>query len=324
MERRDDSMNRRKRRYALAIAIALCLQCFFGSAITEDSVSTLEPPVQAVEATAETKAAETAAASAPTEAPAPVETPAPADTPVPTDIPAPTDAPVITDSPAPTDTPLPSATAEATALPEASHTPEATANPSTSESPTANPDETIEPNPTDVPAESPAPQESPAATDTIAPDCTPDPSLLPEENETLAPEIEDQNPENTENPDATLEPAERDPDVSWEGVVPSDERGMAIPMLFQTDYPQVVCTIRGLDRSVASSGCAATSLSMVIAYLTGNTDQNPYSLFCEAMDDGRYVGAGWSHDAVHGESRSLDADLRRRNVIRREFTSPIA
>lgn len=93
--------------------------------------------------------------------------------------------------------------------------------------------------------------------------------------------------------------APRDESALWNGVKPSDERGMAIPMLFQTDYTQTVCTIRGVDRSVASSGCGATSLSMVIAYLTGNTSQNPYELFCEAVDDGRYHGSGWSHDTLN-------------------------
>ncbi len=79
---------------------------------------------------------------------------------------------------------------------------------------------------------------------------------------------------------------------------------MAIPQLFQTDYPDTVCIIRGIPRSVASSGCAATCLSMVIAYLTGNTEQTPYTLFCEACDAGHYNGAGWDHTTLsHYASR---------------------
>lgn len=97
--------------------------------------------------------------------------------------------------------------------------------------------------------------------------------------------------------------APRDYSVLWKGVVPSDERGMAIPMLFQGDYRQTVCTYRGTARSVATSGCGATSLSMVIAYLTDNTQQNPYSLFCQSVDDGRYYGSGWSHDTLSHYAR---------------------
>lgn len=120
--------------------------------------------------------------------------------------------------------------------------------------------------------------------------------------ETPAPDEEDQAPEDEPNEDEIII-ASREDGVLWRGVVPSDERGMAIPMLFQTDYPQVVCTLRGIDRSVATSGCNATSLSMVIAYLTGNTQQTPYSLFCQSVDEGRYHGAGWSHDTLSHYAR---------------------
>lgn len=85
---------------------------------------------------------------------------------------------------------------------------------------------------------------------------------------------------------------------TWYGVEPSGEQGMRIPVVFQTDYPEIVCIIRGVPRSVSSSGCAATSLSMVIAYLTGNTQQTPYTLFCDAYDSGRYQGAGWNHETL--------------------------
>ena len=37
---------------------------------------------------------------------------------------------------------------------------------------------------------------------------------------------------------------------------------------------------------------------MVLAYLTGNTEQNPYLLFCAAVDAGRYHGNGLSHDTL--------------------------
>lgn len=82
------------------------------------------------------------------------------------------------------------------------------------------------------------------------------------------------------------------------GVEPSDERGMEIPQRFQFDYPDVVCRINGMDRSVATSGCGATSISMVIEYLTGNAEQNPLQLFAASIKSGRYKGYGWSHETL--------------------------
>ena len=114
---------------------------------------------------------------------------------------------------------------------------------------------------------------------------------------TPLPEEEDQNPEDVPSDDEIILAARVDERL-WRGVKPSDERGMAIPMLFQGDYAQTVCTVGGIPRSVATSGCGATSLSMVIAYLTGNTDQNPYTLFCDSVDAGRYHGSGWSHGTL--------------------------
>ena len=73
---------------------------------------------------------------------------------------------------------------------------------------------------------------------------------------------------------------------------------MAIPMLLQGDYDATVLYYYGVPKSVATSGCGATSLSMVIAYLTGNTDQNPYKLFCDSVEAGYYHGAGWSHGTL--------------------------
>lgn len=85
---------------------------------------------------------------------------------------------------------------------------------------------------------------------------------------------------------------------SWYGVVDCREQGMDIPVYYQTDFPETLITIEGVPRSVASSGCGITCMSMVIAYLTGNTEQTPTSLFKEAIRGGLYKGAGWSHEAL--------------------------
>ncbi|MDO4546983.1 MAG: C39 family peptidase [Clostridia bacterium] len=103
---------------------------------------------------------------------------------------------------------------------------------------------------------------------------------------------------------------------SWAKYIVMGEGGMAIPQLYQGDFTQTVCVYNGTARSVATSGCGATSLSMVIAYLTGNTQQSPYTLFREACQDGMYNGNGLSHNTltklaerynVKGDWQSLSA-----------------
>lgn len=99
-----------------------------------------------------------------------------------------------------------------------------------------------------------------------------------------------------EAPDVILLP--RDGSIGWKGTVQSDRAGMPVPMLFQEDYRTIVLYYNGEAKSVATSGCGAASLSMVIAYLTGNVEQNPYRLFCSAVEAGRYHGSGLSHDTL--------------------------
>ena len=163
----------------------------------------------------------------------------------------------------------------------------------------AAPEPSITPEPSDLPAET----EVPSETETPVPEETLEPSPTPG--------VEDQNPDDlpTDAP-PTIEPVERDYNVGWKGVVPSDEAGLGIPMLFQGDYGQTILYYNGEAKSVASSGCGATSVSMVIAYLTGNVEQNPYLLFCKAVDDGRYHGNGLSHDTLVWLAKSYGVKCR--------------
>lgn len=191
------------------------------------------------------------------------EFPAPEETPLPSESPAPEETPEPIESPAPEETPLPSD------FPIPEKTPEPIESP--------------------FPAESPIPEESPLPSEA--------PTESPEPSET--PPTEDQNPDDVpEEVPPEIEEAERDRSVDWRGAVESDEPGLPIPLLFQSDYPEIVLYYNGIPKSVATSGCGATSISMVIAYLTGNTDQNPYTLFCAAVDDGRYHGNGLSHGTL--------------------------
>lgn len=70
------------------------------------------------------------------------------------------------------------------------------------------------------------------------------------------------------------------------------EGGFAVPRLYQNDFQTPICEYEGEARSVATSGCAFTCLSMALFYLTGEKTQNPDTLFREACLDKRYVGNG--------------------------------
>ena len=211
--------------------------------------------------------------------------------PTPTPTPTPTPEPQETSTPAPTATPSAEPPSEETPAPEATAegTPEATGAPEETPEPEATdaPEETPEPKPTDAQTSEPAP----------GPEETPEAEATPEPEETPDPNLEDQSPDAVESKGKlVMRPKNRY--SGWYGVVPSDERGMGIPILYQFDYPAAVCTINGIPRSVATSGCGATSVSMVIAYLTENVEQNPYTLFYHAVEMGRYHGSGLDHETL--------------------------
>lgn len=94
--------------------------------------------------------------------------------------------------------------------------------------------------------------------------------------------------------------------TDWSGIITIDPNYtpsmsgnvMKIPAIYQFDYKKVVCTINGKGKSASTSGCGATSMCMVIHYLTGNTEPTPYSLFKWAYDNGYYHGDGLGHEAV--------------------------
>ncbi len=73
--------------------------------------------------------------------------------------------------------------------------------------------------------------------------------------------------------------------------------GARIEPVYQFDYRKAV-RVGGSTRSVASSGCGPTSLSMAITYLTGNTEQDPQELFDYACEYGEYKGGGFEHGTL--------------------------
>lgn len=74
--------------------------------------------------------------------------------------------------------------------------------------------------------------------------------------------------------------------------------GMPIPPLYQRDYKTPVANLKGRDISVWTSGCGAAVVSMVVSYMTGASDQTPYTLFRWAVEKGLYKGSGLDHSAL--------------------------
>lgn len=68
--------------------------------------------------------------------------------------------------------------------------------------------------------------------------------------------------------------------------------GMSIPLLYQFDYTTPFCTHNGRARSVKTSGCGATVISMLDVYINGNLDQTPYTVLYKAAESGGYAGQG--------------------------------
>ena len=88
----------------------------------------------------------------------------------------------------------------------------------------------------------------------------------------------------------------------------------------------------GIKRSVSTSGCGATCLSMLIAYETGYTYQSPYTVFRDACQQGLYKGSGLSRSAMSqlaeqyaliGQWMDLNAQELLQTLKRASRSSPI-
>ena len=101
--------------------------------------------------------------------------------------------------------------------------------------------------------------------------------------------------ESADEPEVTAEPeVEYVPvvEVTW---APADAPdSMAIVALYQHDYPEPMWR----SRSVSSSGCGAVCVSMVVNYLTGDTENTPDVVFRSAVEKGDYFGYGLTHEAL--------------------------
>ena len=75
-------------------------------------------------------------------------------------------------------------------------------------------------------------------------------------------------------------------------------QGMRIRPLYQRYYREAVVRVGGASRTVATSGCGAVCVSMVISYLTGYAEQTPEKLFLRAAEMGEYFGWGLTHETL--------------------------
>jgi hypothetical protein len=66
----------------------------------------------------------------------------------------------------------------------------------------------------------------------------------------------------------------------------------------QYTHTQTICVIKGEQKSVATSGCGVSCLSMAIIVLTYKS-VSPETLFKEGYNNGMYWGDGFSHSALN-------------------------
>lgn len=72
---------------------------------------------------------------------------------------------------------------------------------------------------------------------------------------------------------------------------------MNIPLILQTNYTKPIKWYGG-TATVKRSGCGPTSVSMIVAYLTGNTSQNPQIIFEDLTEQGYFHGTGFGKAAL--------------------------
>ena len=290
------------RRYGMiALSAWLALQPVvapaFAEALESKSVSQLQT-VQNTQNIAADPNAEQPIIPSPTKTPTPTQEPSNLPKPENTEKPDQTQTPGATAAPDQTQTP------EATVAPE--QTPEVTQDPTEvpteipSAPPSLKPEETS-PAPTQGPTQSPV---APTLVPTVEPSQTPAPVPSAAPPTASADPVEPVSPENSDEETGVDKSGLKIVDVrpgrrlDWTGVVPYGEGGMRIPQLYQYNYSRVICYYNGTPRSVRSSGCNVTCVSMVAAYLTGNLEQNPVELFQWAVRKGLYHGNGLGHGAM--------------------------
>jgi hypothetical protein len=73
---------------------------------------------------------------------------------------------------------------------------------------------------------------------------------------------------------------------------------LPIPLIYQTDYDEVLFELRGVEKSVASSGCGVTCAAMVLAGYHGEDAPEPDALLLWAYEHDLYHGNGLSMKSI--------------------------
>lgn len=73
---------------------------------------------------------------------------------------------------------------------------------------------------------------------------------------------------------------------------------LEVAPLYQQDYPAPLFLFRGEVKSVSSSGCGASCISMVLGYLVPEAEQTPEGLMLWACEKKLYHGNGLSCNAL--------------------------
>ena len=120
--------------------------------------------------------------------------------------------------------------------------------------------------------------------------CLPDGFLDVESDELAEKEILTTNRNDTTNPAKKAEPINTEPALSQNGSVTL----LHITPQFQADFTRVLFTYHGVERSVATSGCAAVCISMVVSYFSPELVQTPEMILRWLFDKGDYRGNGFS------------------------------
>lgn len=73
---------------------------------------------------------------------------------------------------------------------------------------------------------------------------------------------------------------------------------LEVEPFYQTNYQRPLFEYEGEERSVSSSGCGATCITMVVAYLFPKRQQTPETQLLLACERGLYYGNGLSYKAL--------------------------
>jgi len=89
---------------------------------------------------------------------------------------------------------------------------------------------------------------------------------------------------------------------------------LGITPMYQIDYTRTLFTYRGIEKSVASSGCGAVCISMVIDFYRYDIEQTPETIFLWLFNHKLYRGNGLSMPAMCETLAEFGIQFRKREL----------